>query len=270
MFMEIATLSVPALAWRLMPRLSILPVFGAVALALCAGLRADPVAHADRQPPEQALRILIAAKSSVTSATSASSRADLLARISTAWADKVDRDEHRKNRAAAKEDAQKAVETAEQAVKADAKNAQAHLSLSIACGKMTDFVDNSTKMALSKRIRDEAQRTIALDPKEDLAYHILGRWNFGIATLNPVLRFAARMTYGALPPASLEEAARDLEQAASLAPRRIMHHQQLALVYKAMGQPEKAAQQWKLVLALPVVESDDAAAKKQARAALGK
>jgi Tfp pilus assembly protein PilF len=162
-----------------------------------------------------------------------------------------------------------AYHAAERAVKADPNNASAHLDLAIAAGELTDFVDNSTKMALSKQIRDEASRAIALNPDDDMAYHVLGRWNFGIATLNPVLRLAARMAYGNLPAASKEEAARLLEKAAALAPQKIMHHQHLALVYEAMGAHDKAARQWKIVLALPVVESDDHAARKEARKALG-
>ncbi len=226
----------------------------------------EAIARADRQPPREALKTLLHVEPQ--SSGSGAGRAPLLAQISMAWSDTVDLDE--KNPVAAEADAKNASEAAERAVKADPGNAKAHLALSIACGKMTDFVDNSTKMALSKRIRDEAQRAIALDPKEDFAYHILGRWNFGIATLNPMLKLAARVAYGALPPASMEEAARNLEKAAALAPRRVIHHQQLALVYKAMGRREKAAEQWKIVLDLPAADSGDEAAKKEAREALGK
>lgn len=193
--------------------------------------------------------------------------AALLARLSRAWADSVDvAPDHE----AAKKAARQALDLAQQAVKSDPKSAQAHLALAIACGKWTDFVDSKTKLALSRQIRTEAERAIALDPQLDLAYHVLGRWHLGVATVNPLLRFGARLTVGALPPASLEEAARNLEMAAKLSPKTIIHHQHLALAYQALGKRNEAANQWRMVLELPATDREDEEAKRQARAALGR
>lgn len=190
-----------------------------------------------------------------------------LARLSRSWADAVD---VAPDHSAAKKAARQALDLAQEAVRADPRSAQAHLALAIACGKWTDFVDAKTKLALSREIRSEAERAIALDPKLDLAYHVLGRWHLEIARVNPLLRFGARMTVGELPPASLDEAVRNLEKAAELAPRTILHHQHLALAYQAQGRRAEAAHQWRLVLDLPATEREDEAAKQQARAALGK
>lgn len=192
--------------------------------------------------------------------------ATLLARLSRSWADTVDT---APDKAAAKQAARHALDLAERAVKADPKNAQAHLALAIASGKWTDFVDAKTKLALSRQIRAEAEQAIALDPKLDLAYHVLGRWHLGVAGVNPLFRLGARLTVGELPPASLEEAACHLEKAVELAPQTIIHHQHLALAYQALGKREEAARQWRLVLELPATDREDEPAKRQARAALG-
>ena len=190
-----------------------------------------------------------------------------LARLSRSWADAV---ETAPDRAAARKAARQALDLAQEAVQADPLNAQAHLALAIADGKWTDYVDAKTKLALSREVRSEAERAIALDPKLDLAYHVLGRWNLEVANVNPLLRFGARWTVGALPPASLDEAVRNLEKAAELSPKTILHHQHLALAYQAQGRRTDAAHQWRLVLDLPATEREDEAAKSQARAALGK
>lgn len=235
------------------------------ALLLTTSPGATPVEQAidqaARQPPHQAQMTLTRAL-----ALAPRDNARLLARLSRAWADTVDPADPDAGKIAAR----RALDLAEQAVKADPKNAQAHLALAIACGKETDFVDSRTKVALSRQIRSEAEQAIALDPKLDMAYHVLGRWHLGMASVNPFLRFGARLTVGALPPASLEEAARNLEKAAELSPRSILHHHYLALTYQALGRRGDAARQWQLVLDLPATDREDEEAQRDARAALGR
>jgi len=187
--------------------------------------------------------------------------------VRTEQADSVD---GIRDHATAQQAARQALDLAQQAVKADPQNAQAHLALAIACGKWTDFVDAKTKIALARQIRAEAERAIALDPKLDLAYHVLGRWHLGVAGVNPFFRFGAWLTVGALPPASLEEAARNLEKAVELSPKTIIHHQQLALAYQALGRRNDAVRQWHAVLDLPATDREDEKAKHQARVALGR
>jgi tetratricopeptide (TPR) repeat protein len=214
-----------------------------------------------------ALLWLIAFPAVALQSNVATDDATSLARLSRSWADAVD---VAPDRDAARKAARQALDLAQEAVRADPRNAQAHLALAIADGKWTDFVDAKTKIALSRQVRSEAERAIALDPKLDLAYHVLGRWHLEVSRVNPLLRFGARLTVGELPPASLDEAVRNLEKAAELAPRTILHHQHLALAYQAQGRRADAAHQWRLVLDLPATEREDEAAKSQARAALGK
>jgi tetratricopeptide (TPR) repeat protein len=193
--------------------------------------------------------------------------AALLARLSRAWGETV---ETSANSAEAKKAAQRSLDLAEQGVKADSKNAQSHLALAIAKGRWTDFVDSQTKMTLSRQIRSETERAIALDPKLDMGYYVLGRWHYGVATVNPLLRFGARLTVGALPPASLQEAVSNLEKATELSPKTIVYHQHLALAYQAMGKRNEAAHQWRIVLDLPATDRENEQAKRQARAALSR
>ena len=239
-----------------------LPWFSSIAMLAATSLpMGTAFAQAGREVPREAqltlARLELAPRDNATS----------LARLSRAWADTVDL---AADPAAAQNAARRALDLAEQAVKVDPKNAQAHLALAIACGKWTDFVDSKTKLALSRKIRTEAEQAIALDPTLDLAYHVLGRWHLGVASVNPLLRFGARLTVGALPPASLLEAVRNLEKAAELSPKTIIHHQHLALAYQAMGKHNEAAHQWHLVLELPATDREDEEAKRQARAAWGR
>lgn len=193
--------------------------------------------------------------------------AAILVRISKQYSDLIDTT---KPAAEAEKNARTALDYAKRAVELDPKLAKAHLSLAICYGKMTDFTDTKTKLEYSKEIRDETEKAIALDPTDDFAYHVLGRWNYGIASLSPALRFMVKIIYGGLPPASLEDAAKYLKKAAELAPQRIIHHQQLAIVYKALGKTDLAAKEWETVLTLHADDKADEAAQKQAREELKK
>ncbi len=203
----------------------------------------------------------------VRAQTGGQTSADALAHQSIALSDSVDTTP---NRAQAERAVHSALDLAQRAVKLDPSSSKAHLALSIASGRLTDYVDNSTKLQLSKIVRSEAERAIALNPGEHLGYYILGRWHYGMATLNPVLRFIAQKIYGSMPHASLPEAASNLEKAVALSPQTIIYHQHLALTYKALGQRDQAVRQWQAVLTLPASNAEQTQAKREARSALAR
>jgi len=157
---------------------------------------------------------------------------------------------------------------AKRAVSLDPGCAKAHLCLAVCYGKLTDFADNRTKIEYAKVTRDEALKSLSLDPSDDYAYHVLGRWNYGVANLNPVVKLIARLSYGGLPEASNEEAVKYFKKAAELAPQRIIHHNELARTYVALGRNELARKEWQAVLDLPAINKEDEAAKRAAREAL--
>jgi tetratricopeptide (TPR) repeat protein len=189
----------------------------------------------------------------------------VLLRISKQYGDLVDQT---KSKDIAKALAEKALNYGRRAITCDSNNAKAHLNLSICYGKMTDFVGNKVKMEYAKLIHDEAQRSIDLDATDDYAWHVMGRWHFGVANLNGVLRTLASLVYGGLPPASNDDAAHCLKKAAELAPQRMMHHAELAKVYSAMGKTDLAAQEWQNVLGIRPADTQDENYQKEARSVL--
>ncbi len=119
-------------------------------------------------------------------------------------------------------------------------------------------------------MKAEADRTLELDPMEDFAYHVLGRWNYAIATLNPILKLMAKFVYGGLPEASLEEAVKDYQKAIELAPQRVIHHHELARVYVALGEMDAARKEWETELTLKPEDNEGENDQKEARANLDK
>ena len=157
---------------------------------------------------------------------------------------------------------------AKRAVSLEPSSAKAHLCLAVCYGKLTDFADARTRVEYARATKEEADKSLALDPTDDYAYHVLGRWNYGVANLNPFVKWIAQISYGGLPDASNEEAAKDYKKAAEIAPQRIVHHNELARVYVALGKNDLARKEWQTVLDLPAANKADEAAKQEAKEAL--
>ncbi|HEV7867816.1 MAG TPA: tetratricopeptide repeat protein [Chthoniobacteraceae bacterium] len=174
-----------------------------------------------------------------------------------------------KPESAARVFADRSLEYSQRAVAIDPKSAKGHLSLAVAYGRLTDFVGNKVKMDYSRLIKEEAVRSIELDPTDDFAWHVLGRWHSGVANVGSMLKAMARVAYGGLPPATNEDAAKCLKKAVELAPQRIIHHSELARVYQTMGRKELAKKEWQAVLALPALDKEDEKDKREAQAVIG-
>ena len=165
--------------------------------------------------------------------------------------------------------ADKALDYSKRAVEIDPHSAKGRLSLAVAYGRLTDFVGNKVKLEYSKLIKEETVKSIELDPTDDFAWHVLGRWHAGVANVNGVLKAMANLVYGGLPAASNEDAAKCLKKATAIAPQRIIHHSELARVYQTMGRKDLAAREWQTVLALPAMDKEDEKDKREAQSTLG-
>ena len=124
---------------------------------------------------------------------------------------------------------------ARHAVQINSTDSKGHLYLSISVGKLALFEGGKRKVELSKEVKTEAERALALDPAEDAAYHVLGIWNREVVELNFLLKNFAELLYGNFPQASLEVAQSNLRRAVELAPTVISHRVELGLTLLAAG-----------------------------------
>ncbi len=161
-----------------------------------------------------------------------------------------------------------ALDAAQRAVAADPKSAEAHLSLAIVYGRIAQDESAQRKVELSRLIRDEAETAARLDPREDYAWHVLGRWNYEMANFNAVLKALAQAIYGKFPDASNEKAVEYLEKAVALRPDRVVHQIELGRAYLAIGEKDKARAALEKGLSLPSVAKDDNETKERGRKAL--
>jgi tetratricopeptide (TPR) repeat protein len=149
-------------------------------------------------------------------------------------------------------------------------NSEAQLSVAITYGKMMPFLPIKEQVDASPRIKDAVDKTLRLDPRNDLAWHILGRWHRVLADISALKRALAGAIYGSLPKGSNEEAAKALEKAIALNPNRLMHYIELGRVYAQMGRKDDAQKFINKGLAMPNVEKDDPETKARGREALEK
>jgi regulator of microtubule dynamics protein 3 len=160
---------------------------------------------------------------------------------------------------------------ARRAVAADPAGADGHFALASAIGQASLTKGQRERIRRAAVIRREARRTLALNPRHDGAYHILGRWNAEIMRISGLSRFFARNFLGAgvFNQASWGKAIYNMEKAVELDPGRIYHRLELAEIYADRKRFADAATQLQLVDSLPLREVMDSIYKRQA-AALGR
>lgn len=163
-----------------------------------------------------------------------------------------------------------AVGYAQRAVALAPNDPEAHLALAISYGKMLPLEETKEQIATSRLIKIAADKVIALDPNNDLAWQVLGRWYLALADLSGMKRTLARIAYGKLPPAKYEDAVRCFEKAIVLNPNRLMHYIELGRTYAQMGRDADARKFINKGLAMPETEKDDPESKKLGREILKK
>lgn len=163
---------------------------------------------------------------------------------------------------------QQADSLARVAVALNPGGAKGHAFLAVALGKQALFVGGKTKVRLSREIKAEADRTLALDANDDLAHHVLGVWNREVVEVSGVLRFFANAFLGGIPKASLSESLAHLRRAAELRPDVIPHRVELGITLASARRYRDAEQELVRALDMPTSWVTDDFYRAKARDAL--
>ncbi len=144
-------------------------------------------------------------------------------------------------------------------------DAQVRLTLAIVYGRVAQTQPPHEKFQTARKIKDELEAALARDPREPLAWHVLGRWNLELATLNPLLRTIAKAVFGDLPEASLDRAAECFEKSIAYGPSRLANYAELGRTLAAQGKTDAARKNLETALAMPPKDPEDPALLNQAR-----
>jgi tetratricopeptide (TPR) repeat protein len=163
-----------------------------------------------------------------------------------------------------------AVQYAKRAVCLSPDDPETQLAVAISYGKLLPFLPTKEQIVDSRLVKAAADKVIALDASNDLAWQVLGRWYLNLAEVGSVKRAMAEVIYGKLPAASFEDAAHCFEKAIRLNPSRLMHYIELGHTYANMGRTEEAKRFISKGLAMANTERDDPESKERGRELLAK
>lgn len=147
---------------------------------------------------------------------------------------------------------------------------ETHLSLAISNAKLVPLLGSKEKLEASRAVKSAVDKSLALDPRQDLAWHVLGAWHQRLTEIGPVKRAAAKVLYGEIPEGSSEEAVVCFQKAIKLNPNRLSHYVELGLAYAALGKNAEARECLEKGLSMPAVDAGDPESKRRAREALPK
>ncbi|WP_395740912.1 tetratricopeptide repeat protein [Prosthecobacter sp.] len=156
------------------------------------------------------------------------------------------------------------------AAKLAPSNSEAQLSPAITYGKMLPFQSSKIQVEVTPLIKAAADKAIRLDPKNDTAWHVLGRWHQVLANVGALKRALGGIIYGKLPVTTNEAAVKCFVQAIAINPRRLRHYIELGHTYAQMGNTTEARRYLEKGLAMPDKEHDDPEVKAKGRDTLSK
>lgn len=149
-------------------------------------------------------------------------------------------------------------------------DAEANLSIAISYGKMLPYEEKRDQIEGSRRLKSSVDKALNCDPRNDLAWHVLGRYHQVLAEVGGVKRAFGSLIYGKLPVGKNEDAVACFQKAISLNPSRPRHYIELGRTYAQMGRSSDAKRFIQKGLAMPASEQDDQEVKRKGRETLAK
>jgi tetratricopeptide (TPR) repeat protein len=147
-------------------------------------------------------------------------------------------------------------------------DSDAQLSVAITLGKMLPLESSKEQVENSRKIKVAVDKALKLDPQNDLAWFVLGRWHQGYAELSAIRRKLGELLYGKLPDSTDADAAACFEKAIAANPARLIHYIELGRTYARMGRTAEARRLIEKGLSMPNVGKDDPDVKERGRETL--
>lgn len=147
-------------------------------------------------------------------------------------------------------------------------NSEAQLSPAITYGKMLPYQTKQQQYDESAIIKAATDSALKLDPLNDNAWHVLGRWHQGLAGVGSFKRAIGSAIYGPLPASTYEEAVTCFDKAIAINPKRLRHHIELGKTYALMDKCVAARRHLEAGIAMMETEKEDAEMKVKGREVL--
>ncbi len=150
-----------------------------------------------------------------------------------------------------------AEESARHSIALDSTNSEGHAWLAAALGSLAMDAGSRRKVELANEIKRCLDRSIALDPQNDVAWSILGTFYRLLGGISWIERQLASLLLGRLPVGGYEDSERAFLRAVEIAPRTVRHRFELALLYEETNRVAQARMQYQRCAELhPQMASD--------------
>lgn len=148
---------------------------------------------------------------------------------------------------------------ARRAVDVNASDAEGHAQLARALGKKALSLGKKDQVKYAGDVRAAALEALKINPKHPAALHVMGKWNYEVKKLSGITRFMAKTFLGGkvFDSANWEDAQRFMEESTALDPTRLIHHLDLARVYAARDNKDKAREQYDATIKATATEFND-------------
>lgn len=154
---------------------------------------------------------------------------------------------------------QTAYDYADSAVAAGPKNSMAYTYRAVAGGKIALFKGVFSVGSIVKRVRNDCESAIALDPNNAIAYYVLGRTHAKLAEKPVMFRWPLGLAWG-----NLNDAIKFYQKAVLLDPDFVMFRLDLAKAYIRDDEKQKAEEQLAVIPSIPIRDQDDDSLKTEA------
>jgi tetratricopeptide (TPR) repeat protein len=157
-----------------------------------------------------------------------------------------------------------ALDFANQAIQIDPDNVYGYERKSMAFAGLVDVQGLKQKVQLADSVRINAEIALELDPKNDRALHILGRWHYEVSQFGGFMRFLARLFFGTAPKASYEQALHYFTKSAELQDYPV-HHYWIGITHLKLNNDTSAKNHFEYLLSLENQHHNDQFFKDQAK-----
>ena len=159
---------------------------------------------------------------------------------------------------------------AKKAIKVNPNDTWGYFCDAAGMGKHVLLLSKKQQVAMSKKIKIQIDKAIALDPKNDLAWHALGIWQTTMAEIGGAERFFGGILFGSIPKGTFAEAVKAFKAAIEIKSNYTNHHLELGRTYVAMKKKDLAAQEFQTSADCPILTSKCADYIVEAKAELAK
>jgi tetratricopeptide (TPR) repeat protein len=182
----------------------------------------------------------------------------------------VDLGSYERNDKTREDDFKNAESYARSAVEVNPGDAEGHFHLARSLGKNALTQGPRARIKYATDVRTHALECLKINPKHPGCLHVMGMWNAEVMRLNGFTRLLAKNLLGGkvFSSANWADAKKYMEESVANEPDRIVHHVDLAGVYRDMGEKDKARSEYQAAMKLPNRDYNDRYFKAEADAAL--